>query len=150
MSMGLNRSHVTPEMIDAWSDTRLVIIDECSFASVDQVNKMEKHARDLKKNAFHYYGGLSVVFAGDFSQLEPPRREPLYSPKREQYSAFHGILNAFIELDGCHRFKSDSKYGEIMLRFREGRVSKDDINFINENCDINSSHVPESNTCISK
>ena len=68
MSMGLNRSHVTPEMIDAWSDTRLVIIDECSFASVDQVNKMEKHARDLKKNAFHYYGGLSVVFAGSDSQ----------------------------------------------------------------------------------
>ncbi len=145
MSMGLNRNAVTPEMIEAWSDTRLVIVDECSFASADQVNKLEKHACQLKNAAFHHYGGLNVVFAGDFSQLEPPCREPLYSSKCKPCPAFHGLLNAFIELDGSHRFRDDSKYGEIMLRFREGKVSKEDVQFINEHCVINSSHLPEGN-----
>jgi hypothetical protein len=54
MSMGLNRLTITSEMIEAWSDTRLVIVDECSFASADQVDKMEQHARILKNQAFQY------------------------------------------------------------------------------------------------
>jgi hypothetical protein len=144
MSMGLNRSSITPEMIEAWSDTRLVIVDECSFASADAVNTIEKHARDLKNMAFQYYGELNVVFAGDFSQLEPPCQEPLYSSKSKNCPAFHSLLNAFVELDGCHRFKDDKKYGEIMRRFREGQVSSEDIIYINENCVINSTHFPES------
>jgi PIF1-like helicase len=53
-------------MIEAWRDTPLVIVDECSFASGDQVDKMERHARILKNQAFQYYGGLNIVFAGDF------------------------------------------------------------------------------------
>jgi hypothetical protein len=87
--MGLNRSSVTPEMIEAWSDTRLVIVEKCSFASADQVNKMEKHPRHLKRVAFKYYGGLNFVFAGDFSQLEPPCTEPLYSSKNKVHVAVY-------------------------------------------------------------
>lgn len=65
-------------MIEAWSDTRLVIIDECSFASAEDVNKIEKNARDLKNDAFQCYGGMNIiVIAGDFSQLEPQCREPV-------------------------------------------------------------------------
>jgi hypothetical protein len=70
-------------MIDEWVHTPLVIIDECSFASADQVSEMEKHARDLKNVAFHFYGGLKIVLAGVFSQLEPTCREPLYSSKNK-------------------------------------------------------------------
>jgi hypothetical protein len=146
--ISINRSRVTPEMIEELSDTRLVIIDECSFASADQVNKIEKHARDFKQDAFHYYGGLNMVFAGDFSQLQPPRREPLYSSKEKHCSAFHGLLNAFIELDGRHRFKDDSTYGQTMLRFRKGNVTENDIRFINDHCVIDSSHIPNSNVSV--
>jgi hypothetical protein len=145
MSMGLNRSKIPSEMIEAWSDTRLVIVDECSFASADQVDKMEQHARILKNQAFQYYGGLNIVFACDFSQLEPPCTEPLYCSKKKYCTSFHGLLNAFIELDGCHRFRDDPNYGAIMRRFREGQVLKEDIIFLNQNCVINSTHVPKSN-----
>jgi hypothetical protein len=91
MSIGLNRSSVTP-----WSDTRLVMIDECSFASADAVSTIERHARDLKNVAFQYYGGLNVVFSRDFSQLEPPCKEPLYSSKSKDCPAFHNLLIAYI------------------------------------------------------
>jgi hypothetical protein len=52
MSMGLSRKLPTEEMIQSWSDTRLLIVDECSFASYDQFNKMEQNARLLKNVAF--------------------------------------------------------------------------------------------------
>jgi hypothetical protein len=78
---------------------------------------MEKHARDLKRLAFKYYGGLNIVFAGDFSQLEPPCTEPLYSSKNKDCTGFHGLLNAFVELNGCHRFRDDPNYGAIMHRY---------------------------------
>jgi hypothetical protein len=64
--------------------------------------------------------------------------------KSKACPAFHSLLNAFIELDGCHRFKDDTTYGAIMRRFRERQVSLDDITYINANCVINSTHVPAS------
>ena len=143
MSMGLNKPKPTDDMIEAWADTRLVIIDECSFASERDFNKMEENARLLKNVAFQYYGGLNVVFAGDFSQLEPPRKTPIYDGK--DCPAFHGLLNAFIELDGQHRFKNDPTYGHMMLRFRNGVPTAGDITLINETCCISSTRVPPPN-----
>jgi hypothetical protein len=86
-----------------------------------------------------------LFFAGDFSQLEPPCTEPLYSSKNKDCTGFHGLLNAFVELNGCHRFRDDPNYGAIMRRLREGQVLKEDITFLNGNCVINSTHIPHSN-----
>ncbi|MGL5916609.1 MAG: hypothetical protein ACRCZC_02775, partial [Culicoidibacterales bacterium] len=135
------------EEIDAWADTRLVIIDECSFASRAQIETIERHARLLKKNDYDMYGGLNMVFAGDFSQLEPPRAAPLYQDGK-QCPEFHGFLNAFIELDGRHRFKDDPAYGEMMMRFRNGLPTIHDIRTLNESCLISANHFPPPNTPI--
>jgi hypothetical protein len=98
MSMSLNRTSVTQEMVEAWSDTRLIIIDECCFASIHDVNSMEINARVM---AFQYFGGLNVVFAGDFSQLEPPGREPLYSSHNKDCSSrLANKLDPVVTLDG--------------------------------------------------
>jgi hypothetical protein len=50
--MGLNKGSPTDNMIEAWADTCLVIIDKCSFASDHDFNKMEENARLLKNVAF--------------------------------------------------------------------------------------------------
>ena len=54
MSMGPNKAKPTDDMIEAWADTRLVIINECSFASDRDFNKMVENARLLKNVAFQY------------------------------------------------------------------------------------------------
>ena len=61
--------------------------------------------------------------------------------------AFHGLLNAFIELDGHvqHRFGQDPVFGEIMARFRDGRPTKQDIELLNKNCCITNTHRPTPN-----
>jgi hypothetical protein len=145
--VGRNRSFVTPEKIEVWSDTRLVVLDEYSFASADVVVTIGKNARDM---VFHYYGGLNMLCSWGISlNLNQLCREPLYSSnKRKDCPAFHNFFNSFIEVDGCHRFKDDAKYGHIMRCFREGTVSTEDIRFINDNCVINDMHAPKSDVPI--
>ena len=145
MAMGLNKTKVTSEMMEAWQDTRLVIIDECSFADSDLFTKIEQYARALKpteRKGYEYFGGLNIVYAGDFSQLEPPGRLPVYD---DDCPAFQGVLNAFIELDGKHRYKDDVEYGDINYRLRNGCAEASDIERINSVCCISPTHKPGPN-----
>lgn len=58
------------------------------------------------RNHYNKFGGLNIVFAGDYSQLEPVNRDPIYKDGK-RCPEFHGSLNAYIELDGEWRFKDD-------------------------------------------
>lgn len=139
-SMGLNMKQPSEQMIDEWFDTRLVIVDEVSFASAADITKIQKHCGILKKRTFEKYGRMNIVFAGDYSQLEPVGRSPIYNGP--ECPAFHHYLNTFIELDGHHRFKDDPEWGERMLRFREGLPTLADVEYINEQCVVSNDHVP--------
>ena len=68
------------------------------------------------ENRFSYYGGLNVVLAGDYSQLEPVGRDPVYKDGHF-CPEFQGALISYIELDGKWRFVKDPQWGNIMSRF---------------------------------
>jgi hypothetical protein len=78
------------------------------------------------------FGGYSIVFAGNFYQLEPVKAVPLYggTPIPE----FHHSTNCFIELNGTHRFKNNRQQGEILSRICDGIVMEEDLKFINKKC----------------
>ena len=96
-------------------------------------HKMHEHLQKLMVNRFDAYGGLNVIFAGDYSQLEPVGREPVYKDGHF-CPEFQGRLNCYIELDGKWRFMKDPRWGDIMSRFREGNPTVDDIRLINDTC----------------
>lgn len=53
-------------------------------------------------------------------------------------------MNCYIELEGMHRFRDDVNWGMIMLRFRDGNPTIDDIRFINHMCYVgNKDALPE-------
>jgi len=141
-ALGLNKDRLSEDEIEAWTDARLVIIDEISFAAEADFDKIYSHTQELMRAAFKAFGGLNIVFAGDYSQLEPPRREPIYAGRR--CPTFHDALNTFIELDGMHRFKDDLEWGHRLLRFREGEPTVEDIRVINDCCAVSEEHVPPS------
>ena len=130
-AVGLNRKSIPAWMIDEWYDTRLLIVDEISFASARDIEKIQTNCGVLKEKTFEPYGGVNVVFCGDFSQLEPVGRQPIY---KERCPVFYQYLNTFIELQGHHRFKDDPEWGDIMARFREGVPTKGDVRMINDRC----------------
>jgi len=67
----LNQKEIEAEQIEAWKETRLLIIDEISFACKQDFAKLHRNLRRLKQQLSAKYGGLDVVFCGDMRQLEP-------------------------------------------------------------------------------
>ena len=139
-AVGLNRGSVTNDEKDAWGDARLLIVDEISFAAGVDFDQMYRKTQELMCERFRPYGGLNIVFAGDYSQLEPCKKETVYSG--EPWETFHGSINAFIELDGKHRFKNDTAWGERLLRFRDGEPTLEDVRTVNNACRISEERKP--------
>ena len=115
--------------IDEWRGTRMMIIDECSFATEANLCDLNHNLNRLKQTLRQKYGNLHIVFAGDFSQLEPVSGNPLYYSS--SFALWHDYINVFIELTGQHRFKDDPKYGAIMTRFQQGNPTERDFEIIN-------------------
>jgi hypothetical protein len=76
------------------------------------------------------YGGINIVFVGDFLQLPPVVGKPIYSDFGDIH--WHGTLNSCVILDqGLHRFKKDPEWGEILSRIYCGHTTEEDINKLN-------------------
>jgi hypothetical protein len=93
------------------------------------------------EGGFHKpYGGLNVIFAGDYSQLEPVDKTPIHLV--DEFPEFHGMVNTFVELDGKWRFMDDPAWGEWLLRFQQGSPMKEDKDIINDTCPLANRPIP--------
>ena len=121
----------TSNDIDAFLETRMLILDEVSFASPSEIEKLDKKLRILKNVMGKKYGGLHIVFAGDFRQLAPVGKRTIYE---QGCTEFTDWVNMYIELDGTHRFNQDKKWGEILTRMRNGEITMEDLLKLNSEC----------------
>ena len=103
------KKNIQPEQVEVWEDTRLLIIDEISFACKKDFAKLHRQLRKLKQQLHKPYGGLDIIFSGDMRQLEPVGRgkKAVY---KENCPEFKDWVNCFIELNGLHRFKDDPNW----------------------------------------
>ena len=75
----LNCKQIYDEYREDWKNVRLLIIDEISYFSENDLKKLDRCLKKLA-NPELLYGGISIVFAGDFHQMEPVANgKPLYS-----------------------------------------------------------------------
>ena len=73
-----------------WESTNTVFIDEISFMSSAVLQKLDNNLRTLTGKRDKLFGGLNVIFVGDFRQLKPVVGNPVY----EKYSCIcHGAIN---------------------------------------------------------
>ena len=81
---------------------------------------MNDHLQQARENFREKFGGLDIVFAGDFSQLKPIidsgayDNSTLYKARGRAYELWQCSINSFIELKGMHRFKNDLEWGKIL------------------------------------
>ena len=132
---GLTSRKIPLKLKETWNTTKMIIIDEVSFLDEENIRKLDKNMRKLKESD-SMYGGIHVVFVGDFFQMLPVRGSPLFKANTLQFNA----INRAVFLNVSHRFENDPEYGDIMRRFRLGKVLKEDIHKINtrhfQNSDI--------------
>jgi hypothetical protein len=95
------------------------------------IKNLNEHLQTLMDQSRVLYGGLDVVFMGDFSQLPAIRGTQLYERTPICVDWFDGI-NTFIELHGRWRFKDDPEYGEVCWRFHEGRPTDADFDLLDK------------------
>ena len=125
-----NSNPLTEEHIDYWKNVRILIIDEISFMTDAMMVKLDHQLQICVGNRNKPYGGLSIIFAGDFRQLVPNvKEEQLLFNKN--ISHWENTLNVVIMLDSEHRFKGDEKYGKLLRRMWKGDLSTRDRNWLN-------------------
>ena len=144
-AFGLARKEIDVEEIKKWVDVRLAFVDEVSMLSQHLLKPLDENCRTLREQRRVKYGGMNIVFSGDFHQLKPVKGIPLYE---KHHSLWHGALNSFVELDGMWRFKNDLPWGNLLMRLRQGHQTREDMAVINERLIQNESdlNLLDSNT----
>ena len=136
------KSTLDQDEIDEWKDVRVLVIDEISFMKDSDMIQLDRRLKQCSGDRLKPFGGYSIIFAGDFRQLEPSGAKPhqlLFS--RESSHVWCDLLNAVVILESDHRFKEDPEYGKLLQRMWAGELSMDDRKWLNERV-IGSEQVP--------
>ena len=133
---------IDTEQIEAWNDTRMLIVDEISFAGKDVFQQLHVNLCVLKQEMNSKYGNLNIVFSGDFRQLEPVG-EGTKAIYKSSCPEFVQWINCFIEMNGLHRFSEDPQWGKLLRRFRDGTVTREDIIRINSRVVADTTRPPD-------
>lgn len=66
----LNRLRITDDMRQEWRNIKVLVLDEVSFFKTSDVERLDKVLKKLT-GSDKKFGGVHIVFSGDFYQLQP-------------------------------------------------------------------------------
>lgn len=92
-SFDLERMEQTKNLWQRFENARTVIIDEVSMLSADFLDMFDRVCRHMKRNDAPF-GGMQIIFSGDFFQLPPIAREsqrPRYAFASGAWSDLHPV-----------------------------------------------------------
>ncbi|MBZ0215095.1 MAG: AAA family ATPase [Fimbriimonadaceae bacterium] len=128
-----------------WRKVDRIVIDEVSMVRVDMIDAMDVILRRARRDE-RPFGGVQMIFVGDFLQLPPvtpgPESEMLRqlgyaSPFAFSARAVCGVGAEtgarYIALDTVHRQK-DPEFIEILGKLRSGRNIGDALQRLNDRC----------------
>jgi hypothetical protein len=114
-----------------WTLTRVLIIDEISMADKRFFKTLDRNLCILTGNINVLYGGVHIIFTGDFMQLSPVQGTPIHKDFDDIW--WHGSLNAAVFLnEKNHRFINGMLWGEILGRAQVGSLTDEDIDIMNQ------------------
>ena len=103
---------ISEKTLSTLRDVKVLICDEISFMTNDQLQNINRRLQEVFE-CTKQYGGLSIIFTGDFRQLHPKcdHNQLLYASKNRNFEI---ALNAALVLDNKHRFKDDEAFGDML------------------------------------
>ncbi len=142
---------------DRIKKTRVLIIDEVSMLSGQTLSAVGQICQYVRKSN-EPFGGLQVVFVGDFFQLPPViRRDDRVSPEidsqdEEDNSPFAYASRAWRELDPSicylteqHR-QTDTEFSSLLAAIRSNRCAKGDLELLSTRRLVHQDGLPRSVT----
>ena len=104
-----------------WENTEVLIVDEISMMSMELFDLLNEIGKAVKRND-KPFGGIQLIFSGDFFQL-PPVGENTFCFESENFlSTFDDV----VILSKVYRQK-DILFRKILLNMRKGLISKKSI-----------------------
>jgi len=109
-----------------WKTTDILVIDEISMLSLKLFEVLNIIGKTIK-NSQKPFGGIQLIFSGDFYQLPPvgDRNDPdtikFCFESNDWNSVFH--RNCQIQLTKIYR-QTDENYRNILNQIREGRIKR--------------------------
>jgi ATP-dependent DNA helicase PIF1 len=109
---------------DSWISTEILIIDEISMLSLTLFVLLDKIGRSIR-NKEKPFGGIQLIFSGDFFQLPP------ISPNEFCFEStlFYEYFKNKVALDIIFR-QTDSKFKSLLNNIRVGRITKSNIKLL--------------------
>ncbi|HMP28214.1 MAG TPA: AAA family ATPase [Saprospiraceae bacterium] len=107
-----------------WNFTDLLIIDEISMGGAEFIDKLDFVAREIRRCKLKPFGGLQIVFSGDFLQLPPVKDKFAF----ESFAWKEMEKESFI-LEEPKRYPN-VEWFNMLLRFRKAQPTTEDIKFL--------------------
>jgi len=110
-----------------WRETDILIIDEVSMLSLKLFEMLDRIGRKVRKYEYKPFGGIQVIFSGDFYQLPPVGNKD--EPETMQFCFESELWNeVFAKKNQIQLIKifrqSDPVYASILNQIREGRLKR--------------------------
>jgi ATP-dependent DNA helicase PIF1 len=126
-----------------WRETDILIIDEVSMMSLKIFNILDQIGRKARRPYFKPFGGIQLIFSGDFYQLPPIGEKTTSSGQfcfeSEEWNNTFPFPQNQIQLVKIFRQKDDT-YANVLNQIREGKLKKSSnellINHMNKSKDI--------------
>jgi ATP-dependent DNA helicase PIF1 len=109
-----------------WRQTQVLVVDEVSMLSLKLFNMLNEIGKAVRGN-FKPFGGIQIIFSGDFFQLPPvgdkdePDTQRFCFESEEWNSVF--LRDCQIQLIKIFR-QTDEIYSSILNQIREGKIKR--------------------------
>ena len=113
-----------------WMHVKVLIIDEISFMDDRTLQRLDQRLKQLRDRS-KPFGGFSIVFAGDFCQIQPRTSKDNLLFSRSSSNLWINSVNNILVLKNKHRFKEDPEYGKMMTKMWEDDLTKKNLKTVN-------------------
>ena len=129
----IGRIRMMKKAATAWKNTRTLIIDEISMMTPDILELLDRVGKRLR-NSSRPFGGLQVVFVGDFFQL-PPVAKAVETAFAFQSPVWLQTIEKTVALDRIFR-QEDSAFQKILDEARIGEISPRSLATLKSRCNL--------------
>lgn len=123
---------------DRWLRTDLLFIDEISMIGLGFLEKLDNIGRIVRNKPDKAFGGMQLVFSGDWMQLPPVKDDWCFLYKRwDEFQFKHFIFSTPLRFqknkkENENKYEIDDRYFHLLSRIRQGIIIDQDKEILKE------------------
>lgn len=108
-----------------WEEMSALVVDEISMLDGDLLDKLDTIAQKVRRN-HEPFGGIQLIFCGDFFQLPPVSKDPMNPTKFAfESNSWKSSIDITIMLERVFRQQGDLKFIDMLNKMRLGSIDEE-------------------------